>query len=63
VLDIKSQAKRQWKFTSSTLQKQIINKYKDHLQPLCALDELCVPAFVGPDEMGDGVDDIDTMFD
>jgi len=28
-----------------------------------AIDELCVPAFVGPDEMGDLVDDIETMFD
>jgi len=34
-----------------------------HLQILCAVDELCVPGFVGPDEMGDGVDDIDTMLD
>ena len=29
----------------------------------CAVDELCVPAFVGPEEMGDSVDDIETMFD
>jgi hypothetical protein len=35
---------------------------KEHLQHLCAVDELCVPAVVGPDEMEDGVDDIDTMF-
>jgi len=30
---------------------------------LGAVDELCVPAFVSPDEMRDGVDDIDSMFD
>jgi len=35
----------------------------EHLQLLCAIDELCGPAFVGPDEMGDRADDIDTMFD
>jgi len=33
------------------------------LQLLCAVDELCVPAFVSPDEMGELVDDIETMFD
>ena len=27
------------------------------------MDELCVPAFVGPDEIGDMVDDIETMCD
>jgi hypothetical protein len=27
------------------------------------MDELCVPAFFGPDEMGDLVDEIETMFD
>jgi hypothetical protein len=25
------------------------------------IDEFCFPAFLGPDQMGDGVDDIDTM--
>jgi len=63
VLDITNRAKRHWNFISSTRQKQIISKHKESLQLLCAVDELCVPAFVGPDEMGDGVDDIDTMFD
>jgi hypothetical protein len=29
----------------------------------CAIDEFGVPAFIGPDEMGYGVDDIDTMVD
>jgi len=38
-------------------------QYKKRLKLLCAIDELCVPAFIGPDEMGDGVDDIDTIFD
>jgi len=33
----------------------------ERLQLLGAVDELCVPAFIGPDEMGDGVDDSDTM--
>jgi len=45
------------------MQERIISKYKERLQLLCAIDELCIPAFVGPDGMGDGVDDIDTMFD
>jgi len=39
------------------------SKYKEHLHLLCAVDELCVPASVGPDEMGAVVDDIDTMYD
>jgi len=34
----------------------------EYLQLLCAVHELGVPAFVGPDEMGEEVDDIDTMF-
>jgi len=33
------------------------------LQLLCAVNELCVPVFVSPDEIGDLVDDIETMFD
>jgi hypothetical protein len=40
-----------------------MRKYKEHLQRLCAVDELCVPTFVGPDEKGEGVDYIDTMCD
>jgi hypothetical protein len=63
VLDITNRAKQHWNSISSTRQKRIISKYKERLQLLCAVDELCVPAFVGPDEMGDGVDDIDSMFD
>ena len=35
----------------------------ERLQLLCTIDELCVPAFVGPDEIGDSVDDIESMFD
>jgi hypothetical protein len=41
----------------------MIRKYKESLQLLCTVDELCVPAFDGPDEMGDLVDDIESMFD
>jgi len=40
-----------------------MSKYKERLQLLCAVDELCVPAFFGPDEMREVVDDIDTMFE
>jgi len=47
----------------ATHEGRIISKYEERLQLLCAVDELCVPAFVGPDEMGEAVDDIDTMFD
>jgi hypothetical protein len=63
LLDITNRAKRHWNSISPTLQAGIIRKYKERLQLLCAVDELCVPAFVGPDEMGDLVDDIETMFD
>jgi hypothetical protein len=31
------------------------------LQLFWAIDELCVPAFVGSDEMGEVVNDINTM--
>jgi len=63
VLDITNQAKRHWNSISSTGQEQIISKYKECLQLLCAIDDLYVPAFIGPDEMGDAVNDIDTIFD
>jgi len=63
LLDITNRAKRHWNSISPTHQAGIIQKYKECLQLLCAVDELCVPAFVGPDEMGDLVDDIETMFD
>jgi len=39
----------------------MISKYKGCLELLCMVDELCVRAFVGCDEMGDGVEDFDTM--
>jgi len=63
VLDIKNRAKRHWNSISSTPQERKISKYMERLQLLRAVDELCVPAFVGTHEMGDGVDDINTMFD
>jgi hypothetical protein len=34
-----------------------------HILLLCAADELCVSGLFGPDEMGDGVDEIDAMLD
>jgi len=63
LLDITNQAKQHWNSISPTLQARIIQKYKERLQLLWAIDELCIPAFVSPDEMGDLVDDIETMFD
>jgi len=62
VLDITNRAKRHWNSISLPCQERIISKYNKCLQLLYAVDELCVPAFVGPDEMGEVVDDIDTMF-
>ena len=50
-------------FNSSTRHVQIISKYQERLQHLCTIDELCVPALVGPDEMGEVADDIDGIFD
>jgi len=41
----------------------MIGKYKQRLQLLYTMDQFCVPKLVGPDEMGDKVDDIDRMFD
>jgi hypothetical protein len=35
----------------------------ERLQHLCGVVDLSVTAFVGPDEIGDLVDDIETMFD
>jgi hypothetical protein len=62
-LDITNRAKRHWNSISPTHQARMIGKYQEHPQLLCAVDELGVPAFVGPDGMGDVVDDIETMFD
>ena len=42
---------------------QIIWKYKECLSLLWAINELRVPAFISPDEMGEVVDGINTMFD
>jgi len=58
-----NQAKQHWNSVSSTCQVQIFSKHKEHLQLICAIDELCVPAFIGPNAMGDGVDQIDKIFD
>jgi len=38
------------------------SNYKELLQLFWSIDNLCVPAVVGPDVMGDVVDDIDTIF-
>jgi hypothetical protein len=63
LLDITNRAKRHWNSLSTTCQVGIIRKYKEHIHLLYAVDTLGVPAFDGPDEMGDFVDDIETMFD
>ena len=62
LLDITNRAKRHWNSISPTRQARMVRKYKERLQLLCAVDELCVPAFVGPDDIGDFVDDSETMF-
>jgi hypothetical protein len=62
-LDITNRAIQHWNSISPTHQARIIRKYKERLQLLSAVDEMRVPAFVGPDEMGDLVDDMETMFD
>jgi hypothetical protein len=63
LLDITNRAKQHWNSISLTRQARIIQKYMERLQLLCAVDELCVTAFVGPDEIRDSVDHIETMFD
>jgi len=63
LLDIRNRAKGHWNWISFTRHVRIIGKYKQCLQHLRAIDELCVPAFIGPDEVGDGVGVIDPMFD
>jgi hypothetical protein len=63
LLDITNRAKRHCNSISPPSQAPIIQKYKECAQLLCAIDELSLPAFVGPDEMGDLLDDIKTMFD
>ena len=63
LLDITNRVKRHWNSISPPRQAQIIRKYKERLQLLCAMDELCVPAFDGPNEMGDLGDDVETIFD
>jgi len=54
-------AKRHWNSISPTRQARIIREFKEFLQLLCTVDEVRVPAFVRPDEMGDLVDDIETI--
>jgi len=63
LLDIINWAKRDWNSISASCQVRKINNRKGHLQLLCALDAWCDPAFIGPDEMGEVVDDIVTIFD
>ena len=63
LLDITNRAKQHWNSISRTCQARIIRKCKERLQVLRAVDEFCVPAFVGPDGMGDLVDDVESMFD
>jgi hypothetical protein len=48
---------------SPTRAVQIIQIYNERLQLLCGIDELSVPLFVSPDEMGDLVDNIENIFD
>jgi hypothetical protein len=62
LIDITNRAKRHWNSISPFRQAVIIQKYKEHLQLVCAVDELGVTAFVGSDEMGCLVDDIEPMF-
>jgi len=62
VLAITNRAEGYWNSISAACQVRIISEYKERLQLLCCCDELCVPAFVTPDEMGEVVDDINTMF-
>jgi hypothetical protein len=62
LLDITNQAKPHLNSFPPTRSAKIISNYKECLQLLCVVDELSVPAFVGPDEMGDLVDDMETMF-
>jgi hypothetical protein len=63
VFDITNQAKQHWNSISFTHQERIISKFKERLQLLCAVDELCVPAFVDSGQIGVEVDDIGTMLD
>jgi len=62
LLDITNGTKRHWNPISPTRLARIIGEYMEHLHLVCSVDELCVPAFVRPDEMGDLGDDIETMF-
>jgi len=63
LLDITNRANRHWNSLSPTRQPGMIRIYKKRLQLLCAVEELRVPALVGPDEMWEFVDDIETEFD
>jgi len=62
LLDITNWVKHRCNSISSTCQLRRISNYNEPQQLLCTVDELCVPAFVSPDEMGEVVDDIDSMF-
>ena len=62
-LDITNRANWHYNSMSPTRQTQITRSYMEHLQRLCAIDELCIPTRVGPDVMGDWFDDIYSMSD
>ena len=63
LLDIKNRDKRHWKSLSATHYVRIVSKYMESLQLLRTVDEIFVSALVRADDMGEVVDDIDTMFE
>jgi hypothetical protein len=63
LLYITNRAKPHWNLLSAARVVCTISKYNEWHQLHYAIDEFTVPAFIGPDVMGDGVDDIDIMFD
>jgi len=63
LIDSTNRAKRHWNSISLTRLAWIILNYKECLHLLCTVDELFVPAWVGPDGMGDLMDDMEMKLD
>ena len=63
IADVTLRAYNHWRSIHPTRQNAIINKCREHITDLCKENANDISAFLGADVMGDGVGDVDNMFD
>jgi hypothetical protein len=63
IADVTLRAYNHWRSIHPTRKNAIINKCRERITHLCKEDANEISAFLGADEMGDSVGDIDDMFD